>query len=81
MLDWVKDGLSKAEVRAILAVLLVSSVIALSFLLVFVNPDMTQLVYTTIANMAFAVIAFYFGTKMTQSQPENQHTQNDNLLK
>ncbi|MEM5868241.1 MAG: hypothetical protein QXG39_10035 [Candidatus Aenigmatarchaeota archaeon] len=72
MMDWVKNGLSKAEVRAILAVTLVASFILLSFYIAIVYPQHIQLVYSALANAMFAVLAFYFGTKTLQ-QHQNNH--------
>ena len=64
---WIKDGLSKAEVRAILAISLVVGLIILAGGLCAFVPDMRQLCFTTVANLAFSVVAYYFGTKASQA--------------
>lgn len=70
-MEWMKDGLSRAEVRAILAVTLVASFIAMSFYIAAVHPEHVQLVYSALANAMFAVLAFYFGTKTLQQHQNN----------
>jgi UPF0716 family protein affecting phage T7 exclusion len=66
-LKWLKDGLTKTEVRAILALFLVIGLISLSIGLCAFVPELRQLAYTTLANLVFSVVAYYFGTKTTKT--------------
>jgi membrane protein implicated in regulation of membrane protease activity len=66
-LNWLKDGLKKAEVRAILAIALVFGLITLCIGLCAFVPELRQLSFTTLANLVFSVVAYYFGTKTTKT--------------
>lgn len=61
-----ENGLSKAEVRAILALTCVTGLVALTFGVCAFVPEMRELAFTTLANIAFTVIGYYFGIKKSQ---------------
>ncbi len=77
-MSWLTDGLSKAEVRAILAVILSLAFIAFVFIILVYFPQQASTVTGAFISVESAIIGYYFGSKTAETQTsraENQTSQ------